>query len=35
LSKSLILPFEKIPCFIAKPSLSYPPVILKTYPLNY
>ena len=28
--RSLILPLEKIPCFIANPSLSYPPVILKT-----
>lgn len=25
---------ERLPCIIEKPSLSYPPVILKTYPLN-
>ena len=28
--RSLILPFVKIPCFIANPSLSNPPLILKT-----
>lgn len=35
LRRSLTLVLVKIPCFIAKPSLSNPPVILKTYPLNY
>lgn len=33
--RSLILLMVKIPCFIANPSLSNPPVILNTYPLNY
>ena len=34
-SSNLILLLQKTPCFMAKPSLSNPPVILKTYPLNY
>lgn len=32
--RSLSLELVKIPCFMANPSPSYPPVILKTYPLN-
>jgi len=31
---SLILLLQKTPCFMANPSLSNPPLILKIYPLN-
>nr|AFK43001.1 unknown [Medicago truncatula] len=33
-SKRRTRPGVNTPCFIGKPCLSHPPVILKTYPLN-